>query len=82
MGDGVSVAVTVKVTGTLSCPLALPQEVVGEQVKTTLPLYDPLAKVLATLVTTDTVSVAPVELGVGNACSQLPPDEETLVLTV
>jgi hypothetical protein len=65
---------TVKVTGTLSWPLVLPQEVVGEQVKTTAPWYVPVAKVLATPVTIDTVSLPGVAPPEGNACSQLPPE--------
>jgi hypothetical protein len=73
-GAGVSVAITVKVTGTLSWPLVLPQEVVGEQVKTTAPWYVPVAKVLATPVTIDTVSLPGVAPPEGNACSQLPPE--------
>lgn len=51
----------------------LPQELVGEQVKTTAPLYVPVAKVLATLVTIDTVSLPGVAPLAGNTCSQLPP---------
>jgi hypothetical protein len=71
--------VTFKVTGTLSLPPALAQVPVV-QVKTTVPLYDPGARVLATPVIIDTVSVAPVEALVGATCSQLPPEEVVLAV--
>jgi hypothetical protein len=71
-GEGVSVAVTVKVTGTLSCPLALPHVPVV-QVKTTLPWYTPVARPLATPVLIDTVSLPGVAPLPEDICSQLPP---------
>ena len=75
-----SVAVTVSVTGTLSWPLALPQEVVGVHVKSSDPLYVPVANVLATPVTIETVTLPGVVPDVGDTESQLPPVEEALTL--
>jgi hypothetical protein len=75
VGDALSVAVTVKVTGTVRMPLVLPQEVVGWHVKTTVPLYVPVAKPVPE---TDTVSVPCVAPLAGVADSQLPPVVVTL----
>jgi hypothetical protein len=58
VGTGESAAVTVKVAATLYVPPLLPQ-VPDEQVKTTLPVYVPVARPLATLVLTDIVSLVP-----------------------
>lgn len=66
-------ATTVKLTGTVSLPLVLLQEVEGVQERVTVPLYDPAARVVATLVTTETVSVPGVVLLLGETASQLPP---------
>lgn len=64
---------TVRVTGTLSVPPVLLQAVVGTQVSTTSPLYEPAARVLATLVTIETDSLPGVAPLAGDTCSQLPP---------
>ena len=66
-------AATVRVTGTVSAPPVLLQAVVGTQVSTTLPLYEPAPRVLATLVTIETVSVPGVVPLPGETDSQLPP---------
>jgi hypothetical protein len=66
-------ATTVKLTGTVSLPPVLLQEVEGVQETVTVPLYDPAPRVLATLVTTETVSVPGVVLVDGETASQLPP---------
>lgn len=68
IADGaVRAAVTFKVTGTLSCPLALPQEAVGVQVKSTAPVYVPVAKPARLI---DTVSLPGVEPLGGETSSQ------------
>jgi hypothetical protein len=73
VGDAVSAAVTVKVTGTVSVPLELPHELVGLQVTTTDPLYVPVGRPLKTPATIETVSLPGVEPLLGETASQLPP---------
>jgi hypothetical protein len=70
LGDGDRAAVTVNVTGTLTCPLEFPQVPV-EHVKTTDPLYVPVASPLTFIETVSVPGVVPVP---GETCSQLPPD--------
>jgi hypothetical protein len=66
------VAVTIKVTGTLSWPPVLPQEAAGEQAKSTVPLYVPVAKPATTPELIETVSLLPVLPLGDDICSQLP----------